>query len=58
MKILVTGDRGYIGSVLVSILQKKGYSVVGLDSGFFNNNLLESFNIKYTKITTPCRAFK
>jgi nucleoside-diphosphate-sugar epimerase len=58
MKILVTGDRGYIGSVLVSILQKKGYSVVGLDSGFFNNNLLESFNIKYSKITKDLRDIK
>ena len=35
MKILLTGDRGYIGSVLVSILLKKGYEVVGLDIGFF-----------------------
>ena len=34
MKILVTGDRGYIGSVLVKVLQDKNYFVVGLDAGY------------------------
>jgi nucleoside-diphosphate-sugar epimerase len=58
MKILVTGDRGYIGSVLVKILQKKGYSVVGYDSGFFDSNLLENFNTKYLKITKDLRDIK
>ena len=51
MKILVTGDRGYIGSVLVKILQNKGYSVVGYDSGFFETNLLENLESQYYKIT-------
>lgn len=35
MKILVTGHKGYIGSVLVPILVAKGYEVTGLDSGLF-----------------------
>ena len=30
MKLLVTGDRGYIGSVLVEILKNKGYEVIVL----------------------------
>lgn len=33
--VLVTGDRGYIGSVLVPLLLSKGYSVVGLDTNYF-----------------------
>lgn len=55
MKILVTGDRGYIGSLLVTILQNEGYSVVGYDSGFFDNNLLESANTNYPKYTKDLR---
>ena len=55
MKILVTGDRGYIGSVLVSVLQKKGYSVEGLDCGFFKTNLIQSPQNTYLKITKDLR---
>ncbi|HEY3798085.1 MAG TPA: NAD(P)-dependent oxidoreductase [Caulobacteraceae bacterium] len=33
--VLVTGDRGYIGSVLTGVLQERGYAVVGLDVGYF-----------------------
>jgi nucleoside-diphosphate-sugar epimerase len=35
MKVLVTGSRGYIGSVLVPMLQKEGFQVVGLDSDLY-----------------------
>ncbi|MCX6721807.1 MAG: NAD-dependent epimerase/dehydratase family protein, partial [Candidatus Staskawiczbacteria bacterium] len=35
--ILVTGNEGYIGSVLVESLVKRGYKVTGLDSGVFRN---------------------
>ncbi|MGK0291324.1 MAG: nucleoside-diphosphate-sugar epimerase [bacterium] len=41
MNILVTGNQGYIGSVLVPILQERGYSVTGYDTGYFSNCLLE-----------------
>ena len=37
MKVLVTGNLGYIGSVLVSVLQGKNYEVTGLDSGYFKD---------------------
>ncbi|MFH1843679.1 MAG: SDR family oxidoreductase [bacterium] len=35
MKVLVTGHRGYIGSILVPMLQRAGHDVVGLDSDLF-----------------------
>jgi nucleoside-diphosphate-sugar epimerase len=35
-RILVTGHRGYIGSVLTPYLVEQGYDVVGLDTGYFN----------------------
>lgn len=35
MKVLVTGNQGYIGSVLTDILIKKGYQVIGLDTNYF-----------------------
>lgn len=33
--VLVTGDRGYIGSVLIEALQEHGYRVCGLDAGYY-----------------------
>ena len=35
MKVLVTGNQGYIGSVLTEILLTKGYDVVGYDVGYY-----------------------
>ena len=35
MRVLVTGSRGYIGTVLVPLLQQAGHEVVGLDSDLF-----------------------
>jgi len=55
MKIMVTGERGYIGAILVPALKKKGYDVIGYDSGYFSDNLLEQFNEDYTRITKDIR---
>lgn len=55
-KILVTGDLGYIGSVLVPKLISKGYQVVGLDTGFFNKCLVAGYkDPKYKKIKKDIR---
>ena len=35
MKVLVTGDRGYIGAVLVPFLRAAGHTVEGLDLGLY-----------------------
>lgn len=38
-KILVTGSLSYIGSVLTSYLEEKGFKCVGYDTGFFRNSI-------------------
>lgn len=36
MRVLVTGHKGYIGAVLVPMLQEAGFTVAGMDSGLFD----------------------
>ena len=36
MRVLVDGDRGYIGAVLVPFLRAAGHEVVGLDVGWYD----------------------
>jgi len=36
MRVLVTGHKGYIGSIMVPMLQAEGYEVVGLDNDLFD----------------------
>ena len=52
---MVTGERGYIGAVLVPTLKEKGYDVVGYDSGYFSENLLEHFDEDYPRVTKDIR---
>ncbi len=40
MRVLVTGNEGYLGSVLVLRLQDAGHDVVGLDNGYFATGTL------------------
>ncbi len=40
MRILVTGHRGYIGTVMVPMLLEEGHDVVGLDSELFGEDCL------------------
>ena len=35
MRVMVTGHNGYIGTVLVRLLQQAGHDVVGFDSYLF-----------------------
>jgi nucleoside-diphosphate-sugar epimerase len=41
MTTLITGNLGYIGSVLGNYLLSNGFKVGGLDSGFFQNNTID-----------------
>jgi len=55
MRILVTGNLGYIGSVLVPTLQALNHEVVGLDSGYFKDCLLSPVNDNFRQITKDIR---
>jgi len=39
-RVLVTGHQGYLGTVMVPVLQAAGHEVVGLDSGLFADCVL------------------
>ncbi|MCL5434974.1 MAG: SDR family oxidoreductase [Patescibacteria group bacterium] len=54
--ILVTGDRGYIGSALIPLLLNSGYGVTGIDTDFFKSTIpSDYFFPKYQKITKDIR---
>ena len=55
MKILVTGNLGYIGTVLVPLLQSQRHEVVGLDSGHFRDCLLLPVRDDFRQITKDIR---
>ncbi|MFK7888080.1 MAG: NAD-dependent epimerase/dehydratase family protein [Gammaproteobacteria bacterium] len=38
MRVLVTGHKGYIGTVMVPMLQARGHSVLGIDSDLYRNS--------------------
>lgn len=40
MRICVTGNEGYLGSLLAPELMKRGHEVVGLDTGFYKERML------------------
>jgi nucleoside-diphosphate-sugar epimerase len=44
MKVLVTGHNGYIGTVLVPMLQQAGYEVHGLDTYFYSECSIYGFS--------------
>jgi nucleoside-diphosphate-sugar epimerase len=54
-KILVTGDKGYIGSVLAPLLAERGYRVVGLDVGYYADCLLDSDKAAYPRVNVDIR---
>lgn len=57
MNILVTGDRGYIGSVLVPLLIDKGFNVIGFDAEYFGS-VPRFKNFAYKKITKDIRKIE
>lgn len=59
MKVLVTGTDGYIGSVMVPYLIKRGHEVVGLDTGFYRSgSLFDGYNGFKTQISKDIRHIR
>ena len=54
-KILVTGDVGYIGSVLTEVLCEQSFSVKGLDTGFYKDCLLSPSVPAYSRAILDLR---
>ena len=40
MRVFLTGSDGYLGSLLTPELLKRGYEVIGLDTGFYKERML------------------
>lgn len=38
MRVMVTGHKGYIGTVMIPIFQRAGHEVIGLDSDLYRNS--------------------
>ncbi len=55
MRILVTGNEGYIGSVLTGKLEQLGHEVVGLDIGYYSECVISNIKEKYKKIKKDIR---
>lgn len=55
MKVLVTGDRGYVGAVLVPVLRAAGHEVVGLDAGWYDGCDFGDFRLDYESRTGDIR---
>jgi nucleoside-diphosphate-sugar epimerase len=57
-RILVTGHSGYLGSVMVPLLLRAGYEVVGLDIGYFRTCTLGPHALDVPEITKDLRDIK
>lgn len=56
MKILVTGNLGYVGTILSEELSHKGYKFIGLDVGYYEDCILGNLkNIKFHQIYKDIR---
>ena len=55
MRVLVTGNRGYIGSVLCGKLSREGFSVVGLDTNFYQGCNFLDLDYSHKQITKDIR---
>jgi nucleoside-diphosphate-sugar epimerase len=53
--VLVTGDQGYIGTVLTAVLLGRGYDVLGLDNRYFAECLLLPAKTNYRRLDRDIR---
>ena len=55
MRVLVTGHKGYIGTVLVPMLRAEGHEVVGLDSDLYRSCTFTAGEIPIPEIRKDVR---
>jgi len=55
MRVLVTGHRGYIGTVLTPFLRARGHDVVGLDSDLYRDCTFGAEPMEVPSITKDVR---
>ncbi|MBV8245148.1 MAG: NAD(P)-dependent oxidoreductase [Candidatus Eremiobacteraeota bacterium] len=55
MRILVTGNQGYVGTVLTRVLREAGHHVRGYDAGFFAANEIEPAPAPHEQIQADIR---
>ncbi len=55
MKVMVTGNLGYVGNVLTRMLLEQKFDVVGCDTGFYPQGFLDLENSECTQIKKDIR---
>jgi nucleoside-diphosphate-sugar epimerase len=55
MKVLVTGNKGYIGSVMVPMIVASGHEVVGMDTDLYQRSTFGDWNDKTPTMTKDVR---
>lgn len=55
MKVLISGDRGYIGAVLAPLFLAAGHDVVGLDAGWYDGCDFGPYRLDYESRTGDIR---
>ena len=58
MKVLVTGNNGYIGNVMCPMLMAEGFDVIGLDSNYFDDCEFEKRKVKIKQIIKDIRQIE
>ena len=55
-KVLITGDRGYIGSTLSKFLMEKKIQICGYDLGLYDDYYVTSHNVSYKSSNGDVRS--
>lgn len=55
MNVLVTGNNGYIGSILTRLLQEKGYNITGYDTNYYEGVGFDEFHLDVNQINKDIR---
>jgi nucleoside-diphosphate-sugar epimerase len=55
MKVLLTGNLGYIGSILTQKLLERSYTVIGYDTNWYKDSWLYNLDLKYQQIFKDTR---